>query len=246
LLWALALVGVISARKIGSETLFTLLLITSLIPTLIRQYPHYYIPAIAYASILASKPLEQLVTSIKKQDIVTIVFMLALLLPLPYYLATGYQYNVKSGINKTYIEVGEYITSKTAADEKILVIVKEPQFYFLAGRSPPNEYSMLGDAFSYPGIQDKMIRDALKRYMMKRVDVYVEVLLYCPGSEHPESVGFYLPSEIKPFMKYVNEFPGHEGYTIKLMTRTLDERIAELRENGRTLMKKWRLSRSKV
>ena len=192
LLWMLSLYALFPPNKITTNgRIIALLFIASLIPTLVRQYSHYYIPGIAYASLLSSAALIDLwkmLPELKKKLYPAWVFccisLIFLLAPLLFNLVVEYNILQKEHLLKDYFEVGGYINVNTKPTDKILVIAAEPQFYFLSQRDAVNEYTFIGYVDYYDGLEEKMIQDALNQNVRYFVVVENPYLYQYTGKVH--------------------------------------------------------------
>ena len=153
LIWILSISGVVIAvvqhfktynKNQNKEIFISIMLIFSAIPIVIRQYPHYYIQILPFASLLASYTIFKLkepMKSILESDrlkIVAIFVILALIAPTLVQISIG-AYSVKSYNLNDELEIADYIKSHTKPDEKIFVIAAQPEYYFLSNREPMNK-----------------------------------------------------------------------------------------------------------
>jgi|GEM_PF-1604393 len=169
LVWILPVCFVFLPKKTRDKGLIILFLfVVSLSPTTIRQYLHYYIPALGFASILSSVVLIELSVQLSKLrkefnfiQSVCVLLVLLLLCPLLFNLVISYRLIEKEQLLDDYLEVGAFIKNNTYPTEKILVLTSEPQFYFLSDRSAVNEFTFIGDVNYYEGIEEKLIKDSL-------------------------------------------------------------------------------------
>lgn len=155
LIWILSISGVVIAmiqhfktyiynKNQNKEIFISIMLIFSAIPIVIRQYPHYYIQILPFASLLASYTIFKLkepIKSILESDrlkIVAIFVILALIAPTLVQISIG-AYSVKSYNLNDELEIADYIKSHTKPDEKIFVIAAQPEYYFLSNREPMNK-----------------------------------------------------------------------------------------------------------
>lgn len=151
--------------------------IISLIPTFIRQYPHYYIPALPAASILTVYGTRELYR-VRRIGIV-LLFLILLLIPL--YKAINE--DISSGIKNKEMEkeliVSSYIESHTRPEEKILIVGCTPAFYFLSEREPAMKVLCFADPskFDTGFTPEDIIREIEKKK--------VKYILVIDPADHP-------------------------------------------------------------
>jgi 4-amino-4-deoxy-L-arabinose transferase-like glycosyltransferase len=153
LIWILSISGVVIAvvhhfkaydnKNQNKEIFISILFVFSAIPIVIRQYPHYYIQILPFASLLASYTIFKLkepMKSIFESDrlkIVAIFVILVLLAPTLVQISIG-TYSLKSYNLNDEMKIADYIKSHTKPDEKIFV-TGQPKYYFLSDREPMNK-----------------------------------------------------------------------------------------------------------
>lgn len=198
LIWILSISGVVIAvvqhfktynKNQNKETFISIMLIFSAIPIVIRQYPHYYIQILPFASLLASYTIFKLkepIKSILESDrlkIVAIFVILVLIAPTLVQISIG-TYSVKSYNLNDEMGITDYIKFHTKSDEKIFVIAAEPKYYFLSNREPMNKNMFLlainlNNTYTEESIiqnlKDEKIRYVLVReHGFKKIDAYIQ------------------------------------------------------------------------
>jgi len=142
--------------------------ILTLPPILFKQFPHYYIPAIAFGSLLAGKSLIEL-TGVYYQFLgrfwgrllfVSVVFIL--LAPSFARLHEDYLIQKESKPLENYVLASKFIRENTSPGDKILVIAKEAQIHFLSERFAPTKYYFIDYSTHYPGIEEYLISESEK------------------------------------------------------------------------------------
>ena len=169
LVWVFSVCFVFLPKTVCDRGLvIVFVLIASLVPTLVRQYPHYYIPALGFASLLSSVSIITLWGLLPKlRDdlgfvrIFCFASIILMVSPLFYGIVVEYRLMQKQHLLRDYLEVADYVRAHTKPSERILVVAKEPYFYFLSQREAPNEFIFISEVNYYPGIEDKMIQDSL-------------------------------------------------------------------------------------
>ena len=169
LIWVFSICFVFLPKNMRDRGLVIyLVFLASLVPTFVRQYPHYYIPALGFASLLSSVSmftLKDLLPKLKDDLCFVRIFCFASIIfmvsPLFYGIVVEYHLMQKQHLLRDYLEVGDYVRNHTNESEKILVVAKEPYFYFLSQREAPNEFIFISEVNYYDGIEDKMIQDSL-------------------------------------------------------------------------------------
>lgn len=63
--------------------------------------------------------------------------------------------------------------------------------------------------------------------LFKKKEIILDCKLHCPDG-FDESVGFFIPSEIDSFIKWVNLWNKEEGYTFTIKKTTTEETIVNL------------------
>jgi len=113
------------------------MLATAWFPALLNPAPHYLLPAVPIAAILAGIGIRELEQSLAKR----LAPALVLLTIFPLWVSTLFPTAAAFShmILLQQIQAGRTLANLSNPDEPILVVAAEPQYYFLAHRYPPGK-----------------------------------------------------------------------------------------------------------
>jgi 4-amino-4-deoxy-L-arabinose transferase-like glycosyltransferase len=144
-LWGLSLMGVsaffVSRDYRNKTTIFSLIaLVLSLIPVMLRPYPHYLIQCIPSLAIFAAIGFKGIKESVKYEynlRLNTLALALSIFLFIPTLFGFAKQINNTYPItrDKTF---GENL-SKYSSNDKLLIYAAKPQYYFYSEMKPVNK-----------------------------------------------------------------------------------------------------------
>ena len=186
LLWifsAVALILLVREKTLlSNQSIIYFLFVISLVPTLFRQFPHYYIPALFFGSLISAKTITEVYAETGKSRKTTvhtavILILIFLLIPTIFRLGVEYLYIQKYVMLAKFTEAASYVEQNTYASERILVIPNEPQIYFMSGRNPPSKYLHLDYSSYYNGIEEHIIEaseDEGVRYFVVRESSHLD------------------------------------------------------------------------
>ncbi len=171
LIWVLSFNSVISVFKnfinnkysiFNKEGLLFILLILVLLPTIAKQYSHYYFPVLFPASILSYKSIKLLSDFRESNDnknnsarIMFAILIIALFLPTIYSTL-----RVESGLNNQFKVAGVVESSFRSPDDTILIIGTAPEIYFLTNKEPQIKYIYFLpiNIITYPNLEHELVK----------------------------------------------------------------------------------------
>ena len=136
-LWVTAGLPLLSQFRNRRVLLLAGMLATAWFPALLNPAPHYLLPAVPIAAILAGIGIRELEQSLAKR----LAPALVLLTIFPLWVSTLFPTAAAFShmILLQQIQAGRTLANLSNPDEPILVVAAEPQYYFLAHRYPPGK-----------------------------------------------------------------------------------------------------------